>query len=189
MNKLHTFLTVKHKTLAVEASIIRKEENKLRGMTEWAKNKSDTLSAEEFRDIRMNLQHHRKSVVGLEARATHIALAYLKGKPYVYVESQIDPTKYYVSKRGNEQKVIPYHYYDQQTWKRVIDIVAKYESERAYNWRTARREIPEVQAEVYAWRNQHPQFFGEKTEKWVEMTKHVPRVKKPYVKEQNPDAR
>lgn len=181
MNKLHTFLTVKHKTLAHEATVIRKEENKLRGMTKWAKieSNSSSVAPDEYRAIRMELYHHRKSVVGLEARATHIALAFLKGKPYVCVESQIDVSKYEI-RHSNKQDIYPHHYYDQQTWKRVIELVSKYENQKAYNYSGNRRETPVIQEEIYAWRRQHPQFFGEKTEKWIEMTKHVPRVKKPY---------
>lgn len=180
MNKLHTFLKVKHTSLADEATRIRKEENKLRKMTKWAKDKQDDTLSETCLQGRLELYHHRKSVVGLEARAAHIALAFLKGKPYWVVESKVRPDKYLLQKMNNTQKVYPYHYYDNTTWFRVVELVQKYESVRAYHNKSTRRLFAEVQQEVHAWRDQHPQFFGEKTEEWLKKTAVVPRVKKPY---------
>lgn len=61
-------LKIKAKSLAAEARIIRKEENKLSGLRKHA------------------LSEHRKGTVRRHARATFLAIAYLKGRPYKTVE-------------------------------------------------------------------------------------------------------
>lgn len=61
-------LKVKAKSLAEEARIIRREESKFHGMDKW------------------DLQNHRKYDVRNEARATQLAIAFLKGRNYLDVE-------------------------------------------------------------------------------------------------------
>lgn len=69
MSKLNLIkLRIKAKTLAEEARIIRVEESKQRG------------------DSRADLREHRRFTVSTEARATHLAISYIKGKPYIEVE-------------------------------------------------------------------------------------------------------
>jgi len=70
-------LKVKSKTLAAESRIIREEERKTFG---------------EFRDT---LYLHRVNVVRDEARTTHIAITFLKGKKYKTIESSRRPEKEY----------------------------------------------------------------------------------------------
>lgn len=78
MNKLNLIkLKIKAKHLALEPSIIRKEERKVKGMDKW------------------DLQHHRKTVVRNEARATQLAIAFIKERPYKELEiSCKDLTKF-----------------------------------------------------------------------------------------------
>ena len=70
-------LKIKAKHLALEPAIIRKEERKLR---ERARRK------EEHSRQADSLQSHRQHVVSREARATHLARAFIKGIPYEAVE-------------------------------------------------------------------------------------------------------
>lgn len=70
-------LKIKAKHLAVEPAIIRKECEKLQGMAKW------------------ELQHHIKTVIRPEARATQLAIAYIKQRPYSSVEKGRKPEKEY----------------------------------------------------------------------------------------------
>ena len=72
-------LKIKAKSLAEEAKIIRKEERKL---LDIPKNSEYAISETE-------LTFHRKWDVRNEARATQLAIAYLKGKKYKDVERKI----------------------------------------------------------------------------------------------------
>lgn len=67
-------LRIKVKNLAEEARIIRKEEGRFRGMEKW------------------DLQNHRTWNVRNECRATQLALAFMKGKPYSKVEPKCTDT-------------------------------------------------------------------------------------------------
>lgn len=75
-------LKVKAKSLAEEARIIRKEEQKLK-----AKGPVYNGPGSKF----YNLQSHRKGIVRHEARHTHVARAYLWGRPYSSVEKRPNP--------------------------------------------------------------------------------------------------
>jgi hypothetical protein len=148
---LYTFLKVKHKSLADEAKVIRKEENKLYRSTKWLRTRQEMEAADELRNARMELRDHRKAVVGFEARATYLALAYLKGKPMEYVEKNFKG-------RGN---AFYYHWAD--LMNRVAQIVAKYENIKAYRWKSHRRDLGDVIKEVEAWVDKHP-YYSSKTE-------------------------
>ena len=79
-------LKIKSKHLALEPSIIRKEENKLRKQMKHNRDGEVTYwSLERQRD---SLCNHRRWNVRNEARATELARAYLAGKPYSYVEKK-----------------------------------------------------------------------------------------------------
>lgn len=98
-------LKIKEKHLALEPAIIKKEEAKLR---KKLKNKPSDFKAE----IKLfELQKHRKYHLGVEARATHLARAYIAGKPYKQVEASRKPE--------NE-------YWFEKCVARVIKMVAKY---------------------------------------------------------------
>ena len=87
-------LKIKSKHLALEPAIIRHEENKLLKQMKWYKQHhqiTDTTKHDDY--IKMASKHfslaiHRKKDVRNEARATHLARAYLDGKSYVSVEKK-----------------------------------------------------------------------------------------------------
>ena len=64
-------LRIKAKHLATEPAIIRHEERKVTGMDKW------------------NLQQHRKWDVRNEARATQLAIAFIKGKDIKRIEPML----------------------------------------------------------------------------------------------------
>lgn len=71
-------LKIKSKYLADEARINRKEANKLSG-----------------RD-KHSLNHHRKTKLRDEARATHLAYGYLRGIPYAAMEQKVNDVYYFL---------------------------------------------------------------------------------------------
>lgn len=105
------YLKVKSASLAAESRIIRKRERHtlanaraLSGIYDYRHKKDEPrpempkkterasilegadAKAREAYDLFWGLTHHRKNVVRKEARDTHIALHFLKGKPYDTVE-------------------------------------------------------------------------------------------------------
>jgi hypothetical protein len=74
-------LTVKIKTLAAEARIIRHKEQSLK-----KRGPLSGLTLQRFE----SLQGHRKLLVRRESRHTQLAYAYLKGMPYHMVEQTCD---------------------------------------------------------------------------------------------------
>jgi len=85
-------LKIKAKSLSEEARIIRKEERKLKGAA------------------RVCIAEHRRWNVRNEARATYLAIAYLKNKPYKLIEPSCKDT----GKR------------DQYIVRRVLSMAKKY---------------------------------------------------------------
>lgn len=81
-------LKVKAKTLAVEASIIRKEEHKVKKSARWLRDHQHTDEAQTAYATFWNLQDHRKNALRNEARATHLARAFIKAIPYEQVEEK-----------------------------------------------------------------------------------------------------
>lgn len=84
-------LKIKSKHLALEPSIIRKEEDKLKGQLKYLSRKDDDVSYRTriFMQLKLDsLTTHRRWNVRNEARATELARAYLKGKPYLTVEKR-----------------------------------------------------------------------------------------------------
>jgi len=109
-------LKIKSKHLALEPAIIRREEKNLRKQLSWYKRTYQGLIIEEHLEAYKiyskwnSLQHHRKTVVRNESRATHLARAFLNGLHYKQVESKRhDETLYHTT-------ILP----------RIIDMVAKY---------------------------------------------------------------
>lgn len=104
-------LKIKSKHLALEPAIIRKEEKKL--LKQIRSNKcNDTLEA--FRKFE-SLSIHRKWNVRNESRATHLARAFLSGRPYSEVEQKRKPENEYKFK----MYIIP----------RIVKMVSKYGKE------------------------------------------------------------
>ena len=76
-------LKIKQKHLALEPQIIKHEERKLKSQIKYTKGTDANLI------YKLNdLVNHRKCTVRNESRATHLARAYLEGKPYSYVEKK-----------------------------------------------------------------------------------------------------
>ena len=84
------FLKIKLKSLAAEARIIRAQERKTKG---------------KHNDTRESLYLHRTKDVRGEARATHVAYGFLRGREYACIEPKS---------------------YTQPDWKRVEAMVKKY---------------------------------------------------------------
>lgn len=80
-------LKIKAKHLALEPAIIRKEERKLHKM---AKNSKDSDSAYSLLNKAGSLRDHRRTNVRQEARATHLARAFIAGQSYRQVEVKSD---------------------------------------------------------------------------------------------------
>lgn len=87
-------LKIKAKSLAAEARIIRQLEKRLKRRFKPLKGKKNRGKFKErpgLRDERtatvfFKIQSHRKFEVRTEARATHLARAFLKGRPYTSLE-------------------------------------------------------------------------------------------------------
>lgn len=81
-------LKIKQKSLAEEARIIRLEKRKLKSLIRKNRTKYsyDTINS---------ISNHNTNVVRVEARATHLARAFIKGVPYYVVESGRRDTKEY----------------------------------------------------------------------------------------------
>lgn len=128
-------LKIKHTSLAAESKLIRKEEIKYR-------NRFRETRKEHFADIRADLHHHRITVVREECRATHIALAFIQGKPYAHVEREL-------SDKGKRWLGLP---------KKTFDIAQKYGK-----WDT----LDNTKARMIQWALEHPQleYLREKDKK------------------------
>jgi hypothetical protein len=103
MNIKKYYLKVKAKSLAEEARIIRKEEQKVKRIP-WdrRRNSYKYFGRTVFTDPVDGLVNHRKWDVRNEARATHLARAFMKGQKYKQVEPHCkEPHKrdYYILPR------------------------------------------------------------------------------------------
>lgn len=78
-------LKIKSKHLALEPSIIRSEEKKLKKQMKYHRS-DDAVSSISLEWKLHSLTNHRKWNVRNEARATHLARAYIAGKAYASVE-------------------------------------------------------------------------------------------------------
>lgn len=102
-------LKIKSKHLALEPKIIRHEENKLKRRIK--SHRSDDRTSSISLEWKLNsLTNHRKIVVRNESRATHLARAFLAGRPYVHAEQ----------KRKNDT------YFAYYIVPRVVAMVTKY---------------------------------------------------------------
>lgn len=79
-------LKVKAKTLAVEASYIRKEEYKMKRQARWFRDHQQDDASQVAYLTFWNLQDHRKVHLRQAARATHLARAFLAGQAYADIE-------------------------------------------------------------------------------------------------------
>lgn len=81
-------LKIKAKMLSSEASFIRKEEHKIKRQARWLRDHQQSDASEIAYATYWNLNTHRLKKVRFEARATHLARAFLKGFPYALVEEK-----------------------------------------------------------------------------------------------------
>jgi len=79
-----THLEVKLATLAAEARIIKRKELKAK---KWKRRAQDEARKERAANAFWSLRNHRLDVVRPEARAAHLALAFIRGVPYRNVEA------------------------------------------------------------------------------------------------------
>jgi hypothetical protein len=112
-------LKIKFNSLQAEAYIIRNEERKLRKRIEKKKLRTDQPVAE-FGELSTfnSIKLHRKWNVRNEQRATHLARAFLKGKPYKEVEKSV-----------KDEHFFKYHIYP-----RVLSMVGKYGPDKLNKW-------------------------------------------------------
>jgi hypothetical protein len=90
-----TYLKVKIKSLAEEAKIIRKEEQKALRTMRWHLRGTNDREAGDakyrpYYNLYWNLKEHRHHPVGSESRAALIAYGYLRGLKYSQVEKPKD---------------------------------------------------------------------------------------------------
>lgn len=118
-------LKIKAKSLAAEAVIIRKEEMKHLNASRIPGNNRGP----DHKKIFWGLRDHRTGIVRQEARATHLARAYIRGKDRSTLE--LHPVK------------------DISLMKRVQTLVRKYSSEReemdVFDWLSVKHEQPSVE--------------------------------------------
>lgn len=93
-------LKIKIKSLAAEASIIRKEANKT-----WTNKKSGESGFIYDSDARFSLHSHRRFDVRSEARSAQLAYGYLRGRAY---------------------KQLEFKCHEAPNWSRVADLIRKY---------------------------------------------------------------
>jgi hypothetical protein len=79
-------LKIKSKHLALEAGVIRFEEQKLKRQIEWLKQHQKNEAETSIMGTWNSLNSHRRFEVRNEARATYLARAYIKGRKYETVE-------------------------------------------------------------------------------------------------------
>lgn len=103
-------LKIKAKHLALEPSIIRCEEKKIKKQIKWARANSKDTGA--LITKLWSLSSHRKREVCNEARATQLARVYLANKPYSSAEKKRKADREYSFQRN----IIP----------RIVAMIKKY---------------------------------------------------------------
>lgn len=83
-----TQLKVKVMSLAAEAKIIRKEENKAKANVRWCKANGKEAERAQAARKRDSLAGHRRDVVRYEARHSLLAYGFLRGTPYLRIEAK-----------------------------------------------------------------------------------------------------
>lgn len=159
------FLKLKLKSLAAESKTIRVELERYRG-PKWGTS-----------DIRLRMHNHRIKVVRYEARLTHLAYGFLRGREY----EQIEPHLTYRGHAGNMTNV-PLHRIE---WDRVTGMAEKYGEE----------DVRVVRQKLAAWidranhRIDNPVFLSRqparpKITRTVDEWKAIQAAKKPRTRRQ-----
>lgn len=87
-------LKIKAKSLGAESRMIRQEEMKLKKRVRWSSLHQNHDEARALEKTRKSLYEHRTWDVRRESRATNLARAFIKGKPYRTVESKTNTGAY-----------------------------------------------------------------------------------------------
>ena len=82
-------LKIKSKHLALEAGVIRFEEQKLKRQIEWLKTHQKNEAETSIMGTWNSLNSHRRFDVRNEARATYLARAHIEGRKYNTVEHNL----------------------------------------------------------------------------------------------------
>ena len=128
-------LKIKSKHLALEAGVIRFEEQKLKRQIEWLKtHQKDEAS---FRSEWESLNSHRRFEVRNEARATYLARAYIEGRKYKTIEHEIKDLGTFNS------YILP----------RVVSMVVKYKLRKIEKFMKP-DDVKAVRDEVKVWCNE-----------------------------------
>lgn len=91
---MSVFLKIKLKSLAYEARTIRREERKMLKQCRWART-AEQIATRHMVVVdldREKMHNHRTAIVRVEARATHIAYAFLRGRTFAQVEGYKEHT-------------------------------------------------------------------------------------------------
>ena len=127
-------LKIKSKHLALEAGVIRFEEQKLKRQINWLKQHQKNEAETSVIGTWNSLNSHRRFEVRNEARATYIARAYIEGRKYETVEfSRKDNGTFY-------SYIMP----------RVVSMVIRYKLGKIEKYMKA-DEVKAVRDAVKAW--------------------------------------
>jgi len=128
-------LKIKSKHLALEAGVIRFEEQKLKRQIEWLKTHQKDEAT--FRSEWESLNSHRRFDVRNEARATYLARGYIEGRKYETIENNIKDLGTFNS------YILP----------RVVSMVIKYKLGRIEKFLKP-DDVKAVREEVKTWCNE-----------------------------------
>ena len=128
-------LKIKSKHLALEAGVIRFEEQKLKRQIEWLKTHQKDEAT--FRSEWESLNSHRRFDVRNEARATYLARGYIEGRKYETIENNLKDLGTFNS------YILP----------RVVSMVIKYKLGKIEKYMTY-DNIKAVREEIKAWCNE-----------------------------------
>jgi hypothetical protein len=120
-------LKIKSKHLALEAGVIRFEEQKLKRQIEW-------LKQHQKNEAWNSLNSHRRFDVRNESRATYLARAYIEGRKYNTIEHEIKDNGTFYS------YIMP----------RVVSMVIRYKLGKIEKYMKA-DEVKAVREEIKAW--------------------------------------
>lgn len=116
------FLKVKIKSLAVEAKIIKLEERKAKQSYRYHKScQGHEEQYETALDTFWGLRFHRKNEVGPEARASHLAYAFIRNRSYLSTEASPDLVGYLLNGIG-----IHHEGYYKNLLTRIARLATKY---------------------------------------------------------------
>lgn len=155
------YLKVKIKSLAAEATIIRHQELKWKQKARSARERQmASRYVDDHMDTFWGLRHHRKAIVGVEARASFIAYAYMRGQVYQNVENHLQPHNFGTAILHSKNTTSKSVYFQTQQWgtsleviiARAARIVQKYENQ------ATEREYDVVLADMLDWVHAHPIF-------------------------------